>query len=267
VPEPFARILRTAVGEFEKYVGDSTVGQIAGALKEQVMTVCPQIVAGKYPFTRGSSSEVPLDDFGRLFGAGGIMDQFFKQYLAQYADTSRAQWTWKQGTPMSTLLQVNALRSFQNAAWIRDAFMQGGNRPGFLLSIRPSAVAPGMSAKFETGGTTVQSPSSPTAAPLPGTRPQPPAPAAPATVQWPGSLLRSAVTVTPDNGQPVSVGRDGPWSLHRVLEAGSLQVRAETATAAYLMGGQELHYQISTNSTKNPLDLATLRQFQCPTGI
>jgi type VI secretion system protein ImpL len=267
LPEPFARILRTAVGEFEKYVGDSTVGQIAGALKEQVMSVCPQIVTGKYPFTRGSTSEVPLDDFGRLFGAGGIMDQFFKQYLAQYADTSRAQWTWKQGTPMSTLLQVNALRSFQIAAWIRDAYMQGGNRPGFLLSIRPSAVAAGMSAKFETGGTAVPSPTLAAPTATPGTRPQPPGPAAPATVQWPGSLLRTSLTVAADNGTPSTIGRDGPWSLLRVLETGNLQVRAETATAAYLMGGQELHYQITTNSSKNPLDLATLRQFQCPTGI
>jgi type VI secretion system protein ImpL len=141
------------------------------------------------------------------------------------------------------------------------------------ISIQPPPVAAGITAKFESGGTTVQSPNlpAPAAPPTFGTappRPAQPPPAPPATVLWPGSLARTTVTVQPENGSPVSVGRDGVWSLFRALEAGSLAVRGQTATAQYLMGGQELHYQITTNSQiNNPLDLATLRQFKCPTGI
>ena len=51
------------------------------------------------------------------------------------------------------------------------------------------------------------------------------------------------------------------------LEAGGLTVRAETASAQFLFQGQELHYQITTSSIKNPLDLATLRRFECPSNI
>ena len=91
LPEPFAGIVRAAASQFEGYVDKSTAGLIAGNLKEQVVNTCQQIITGKYPFVRGSNSDLPLADFGRLFGAGGIMDQFFKQNLERFADTTRPQ--------------------------------------------------------------------------------------------------------------------------------------------------------------------------------
>jgi type VI secretion system protein ImpL len=60
--------------------------------------------------------------------------------------------------------------------------------------------------------------------------------------------------------------KTGPWSLFRILEAGSLTVRGEAATASFIVGGQELRYQISAASIRNPLNLAVLREFRCPTG-
>jgi type VI secretion system protein ImpL len=81
-------------------------------------------------------------------------------------------------------------------------------------------------------------------------------------------MQRTSVSVQAENGQPVAVGRDGPWSLFRVLEAGNLVAKGQSATAGFYMGSQELHYNITTNSQlSNPLDMATLRQFKCPTGI
>jgi type VI secretion system protein ImpL len=52
-----------------------------------------------------------------------------------------------------------------------------------------------------------------------------------------------------------------------MLEAGSLSVRAENAVATFIVGGHELRYQISSGSIRNPLNLATLREFHCPGGI
>jgi type VI secretion system protein ImpL len=89
-------------------------------------------------------------------------------------------------------------------------------------------------------------------------------------VQWPGSLARTTISVqASENATPDVLSRDGVWSLFKVLEAYSLQVRGQTATAQYLMGGGiELRYQITTSSQiNNPLDLATLRQFKCLPGI
>ena len=69
------------------------------------------------------------------------------------------------------------------------------------------------------------------------------------------------------NTPPSELKRDGPWSLFRMLEAGSLQTRGETASATFIVGGHELRYQITTGSLRNPLNLSVLREFRCPGGI
>ena len=61
-------------------------------LRDQVTPVCQQIVSNRYPFVRGSSQEVPLGDFAKVFSPGGVLDKFFTQSLAPYADTSKPEW-------------------------------------------------------------------------------------------------------------------------------------------------------------------------------
>jgi type VI secretion system protein ImpL len=89
----------------------------------------------------------------------------------------------------------------------------------------------------------------------------------PTTVQWPGPSARTAISVTNDTGPPAVLERIGPWSLFRMLEAGALSAKGETASASFIVAGQELNYQISTGSIRNPLNLSTLRDFHCPSGI
>jgi hypothetical protein len=220
------------------------IDHIGGALK-QVAEVCSNIIRGKYPFVRGSATDLALEDFGRLFGAGGILDQFFKLQLEPFVDRSGAEWAWKPGTSM-TGRPSNILRSFQTADWIKDSFeMSTGTLPMLKLSIQPAQVPAGVTAEFKTGGTTVQSPATGTAA---------------VPIEWPGTSVRTAIAV--NNGP--GIGRDGIWSLFRMLEAGGLRASGETATVQYLFAGIELHYQIRTGSVKNPLDLGRLREFRCP---
>jgi type VI secretion system protein ImpL len=158
---------------------------------------------------------------------------------------------------------------FQRAAEIRDAFFQtGGNLPLVQLTVKPPAVAlPGANVKFEIGGTVVTSPSP--ALPGPGAQPQlQPASVSPVIVQWPGAALRTAISVAMNPNAPPSVlERTGPWSLFRMLEVGSVSIRAESATANFIVGGSELRYEFTSGSTRNPLNLAALREFKCPSGI
>src|SRR5215475_13556198 len=269
LPPPFSDMMRSAVGEFEGDVAASTAGQILVALRDQVIPACQQTITNRYPFTRGSEREVPLADFARLFSPNGILDGFFKQYLAPYADTSKAQWTWRTDSAVARSFSPGAIRDFQKAAEIRDAYFQsGGNLPMVSLAVKPSAIAgPNATAKFEIGGTAVTSPTAPAPA-FPG-QPAPPAPpASPVTVQWPGPSPRAAIVVQTDTSVPPSIlERSGQWSMFRILEAGSLQVRGETASTTFIVGGRELQYQLTSASTRNPLNVAALREFRCPTGI
>ena len=39
--------------------------------------LCQKAVAGRYPFTAGSTNDIPLDDFAKLFAPGGLLDAYF----------------------------------------------------------------------------------------------------------------------------------------------------------------------------------------------
>ncbi len=243
-------------------------------MRDQITPVCQQTITNRYPFTRGSSQEVPLGDFSKLFSPNGILDKFFTQSLAPYADTSKAEWVWRKESPVGRTLSADTLKQFQKAAYVRDAFFQsGGSLPMVALSVQPPVMtAPGASAKIELAGTVITSPAPPAppattsfSAPPPAA---PPSKVPPTNVQWPGPSTRTAISVTNDaTGQPSVLERTGPWSLFRILEAGSLTARAETASATFIVAGRELNYQISTGSIRNPLNLAPLREFRCPSGI
>ena len=272
MPPPFSDMLRGAAAEFEGSIAASTAGQLLQSLRDQVTPVCQQTIANRYPFVRGSNQEVALGDFAKLFSPNGVMDRFFTQFLAPYADTSRPEWTWRKESPVGRSLSPDTLKQFQNAAYIRDAFFQtGGNVPQVSLAIKPPrAPAAGIDIKTEIGGTVIASPTaSGTTALAFGSQSSPPASGAvpPTTVQWPGPSARTAISVTNDTGPPAVLERIGPWSLFRMLEAGALSAKGETASASFIVAGQELNYQISTGSIRNPLNLSTLRDFRCPSGI
>ena len=273
MPPPFSDMLRGAAAEFEGDMAMSTAGQLLVTLRDQVTPVCQQTIANRYPFTRGSSQEVPLGDFSKLFAPNGILDKFFSQSLAPYADTSKPEWTWRKESPVGNTLSADTLKQFQRAAYIRDAFFQnGGNLPMVALSVQPPVIAgDGTSAKIEVGGTVIVSPTTPAPrSSLLGRSPPPdqPTTVAPTNVLWPGPSMRTAISVVNDaSGQPSVLERNGPWSLFRILEAGSMTARAETASAMFIVAGRELKYQITTGSIKNPLNLSVLRDFHCPTGI
>jgi type VI secretion system protein ImpL len=273
VPPPFSDMLRGAAAEFEGDMAASTAGQLLVTLRDQVTPICQQIITNRYPFIRGSNQDVPLGDFSKLFSPNGVLDKFFTQSLAPYADTSKPEWTWRKESAVGNTLAADTLKQFQRAAYIRDAFFQsGGNLPMVALSVQPPVISgAGASAKIELGGTTIVSP----AAPAPtssvfGTSSPPAQPVnvAPTNVQWPGPSMRTAISVTNDaTSQPSVLERTGPWSLFRILEAGSMTARAETASATFIVAGRELKYQITTGSIRNPLNLGALRDFRCPSGI
>jgi type VI secretion system protein ImpL len=273
MPPPFSDMMRNAAAEFEGSIAASTAGQLLQGLRDQVTPVCQQTISNRYPFVRGSNQEVPLGDFAKLFSPNGTIDKFFTQFLAPYADTSRPEWVWRKESPVGRSLSADTLKQFQNAAYIRDAFFQtGGSVPMVSFAIKPpGAAGPGIDIKTEIGGTIIVSPTTPAPAAAgfgaPPQVPSPPPSGAPTTVQWPGASARTAISVSNETGPPSVLERVGPWSLFRMLEAGSLTVKAETAKATFIVAGRELNYQISTGSIRNPLNLATLREFRCPSGI
>ena len=102
-------------------------------------SLCKQAVAGRYPFTPGSTNDIPLDDFARLFATGGLLDKFFNDNLQHRSSTPPAP-TWKAQPVAGVAPPVTPadLAQFQRASQIRDLFFAGGgNQPTVRFDITP----------------------------------------------------------------------------------------------------------------------------------
>jgi type VI secretion system protein ImpL len=265
LPEPFAGMLLSLAAELEHQTAVSSAGQMQVALRDQVTPACQQTVSNRYPFVRGSNSDTPIADFTKLFAPGGVMDSFFRQYLEAHADRSKPQWTWRPDSELAGTLSLDTLQSFQRAAEIRDAFFQtGGNVPVVQLGVKPGFTTE-ISVQLEIGGTVISS-VAPTSG-FPNSNPVAVTAASPVLVQWPGASLRAAISAAGVAGQPSVLERTGPWSLFRLLEAGGLSVHGETATVNFAVGGYLLRYNLTSGASRNPLNLAALRTFKCPSVI
>jgi type VI secretion system protein ImpL len=258
LPKPFSDMMLQAAGAFEGDVANTTYAQLAQAFNNQVYPPCRDLAASRYPLVKSESKEVPLADFGRLFGPNGYFDRFFSQNLAAYADTSKRDWMWRQDNPVARLMSPETLRQFQRASQIRDAFFAtGGNIPGFSLAITPPTMVAGFVAKFEIGGAAATS--SNLANPTP------------TSIQWPGAGGRTVVSLSSDpptpGAQPSEIARTGQWALFRLLDSASVSPRPNGLTASFIVGGRDIQFQIGTGTVFNPLLLPALREFKCPTAL
>jgi type VI secretion system protein ImpL len=287
LPDPFKNMLVAAADNFEKDVNNVELNRLSQALGDQVSGTCQQIVNGRYPFARNATTEVALADFSRLFAPGGIVDGFFKQNLAKYADTSKREWSWRQDQSLAKGLSPGVLREFQRAAQIRDAFFPtGGNTPQINLQVLPPVLSGvGLTAKLEVNGAIAISQSATAVTQQ--------------ALQWPGAFgaNRVAVSLWVDQQEarpadaaptptltgaqsapapaPASVGqtqlamieRNGAWALFRLLDVARASKSGDKLDVSFVLGGHELQYSFTVASTLNPITLPALREFRCPSGI
>jgi type VI secretion system protein ImpL len=271
LPSPFANMMQKAASDFDNAEVSTTVDLLAHALAE-VATSCNAVVESSYPFVRGSTREVGLVDFGRVFGPSGVLDQFFRQKLAKYADTSRKDWAWKTSDPVGRVLSPSTLRTFQSASRIRDAFFsEGSSQPFFMVTVTPPNITDQNTQTtlnfYGTSLVTKAGNGVPTGAPWPGTGSyqikittsvtQPPNDAT-------KSLLAPA-TPPPTSGEQTAtlVDKSGVWAIFHLLDdAGKNGNRV-----SFYSGGQSYQYTFSVAAAANPLDLASLRQFRCPANL
>ncbi|MDB5510574.1 MAG: type secretion protein IcmF [Enterovirga sp.] len=266
-PPPFEPMIRQVAGDFEGSATGAAVSQLQQMLADQVTRDCQQIVTNRYPFVRGSERDVPIADFARLFAPNGILDKFFAANLAARADRSRPVWAWRPEDQIGRGLSPAALREFQRASEIRDAFFgAGGNMPMVNLAVTPLTLSGDMArAKLDIDGTTVVTQQGINTA---------------SKVTWPGpsGIGRTVIYIETGGGggffggstpvqQQILTEKTGTWSLYRMLDSGSVLKQGDAVVATFVAGGREVSYRFNVTSILNPLVLPALREFKCPTGI
>ena len=228
-------------------------GQISANLKATVGEFCVKAVAGRYPLNRASSDDVTPQDFARLFGNGGLMDDFFNKNLATIVDTTT--WTFKKNIDGSTAGGGGSLSAFQKANVIKNVFFGAGDStPKLRLEMKVVEMDPSISSMaLDVDGTVIRYAHGPQMS-------QP--------VMWPGPRGRQQVSlqITDKTGGQGAMTTDGAWALHRFFDkvtvaAGS---KAESFIATADVGGRKVVFEVTTGSVQNPFRLSQMQTFSCP---
>ncbi len=255
-PQPVARWLQALAISGNQLRGGGALDQAKKAFGAPggPASLCSKAVAGRFPFTPGSSNDIPLDDFGKLFAAGGLLDKFFNDNLQAFVDTSGTTWKAQPVAGVAPPVTPGDLAQFQRASQIRDLFFgNGGNQPTVRFDITPIDTD-AKQVILDLDGLTITYAHGPIRA---------------TSVTWPGqNRMNSARLVfdpPPSSGPPV-LQATGPWALFHLFAKGTLQQSGspDRYTLDFTVGDRHASFELRAGSVQNPLAPGVLKDFQCP---
>jgi len=257
LPKPVAAMLTTVSQSSSALTASGASSALGDAWRSKVLPLCTEAF-GRYPFIAGSAEDVPLDDFTRLLGPGGLVDGFFNDNLKPFVDTSHSPWRWQSADHTSLGLSPGTLTEFERAAYIRDGLFGGGTAMAVRFSLLPVSLDARIArATIDIAGTSMTYDHGPTESEM---------------FQWPGAggktLVR--VTLTPaGGGSGTVIERDGAWALLRLLDAGRVipSGQPDRFRLVFSAPGGSVAYQLTASSVRNPFTMSALRAFRCPAKL
>ncbi len=252
-----AQLLPPEVRNLVKQVGENTAAAVktvaATELHSQYEALrrdCSAVIDGRYPFNSTSATEVPLQDFGRVFGYGGLFDNFFKANLEKMVDTNRSPWALRAG---AVGVSPEMLRKFEDAEQIRRMFFQpGSSSPQVTFTLIPGDLDSrtanlkltinGKKYEYKQGQQTNFRP------------------------VWPGDG-GGQVVVSFDGGMLSRVDTktfDGPWALFRFVDFGvPTRETAERMMLHLELSGHRVGVRLDADRIDNPFTNRSWLQFRC----
>jgi type VI secretion system protein ImpL len=254
-PEPIRAMLEQLADAGDSQSRGAEIQGLSADMKP-ITDFCERAVTNRYPFASGSRADVPLEDFGQLFGVGGLLDDFFQKRLANLVDTSTAVWAYKPLGDGSKPVAASALAEFQRASRIRDVFFRsGGKVPAMRIEMRIADMDPalkelvldidGQVQKLTSGGP-------------------------PATITWPSTRLASQIKLSTGLGNAGSLAMfEGPWALFRMIDRFEVQPSQvpEKFTLVMNLDGKRARVDVIAASVFNPFQMKEVKQFRCPAAL
>ncbi|HOB62092.1 MAG TPA: type VI secretion system membrane subunit TssM [Candidatus Competibacteraceae bacterium] len=198
--------------------------------------------------------DATLTAFGRFFGPNGLMDNFFKQNLQTYVDTSQGNWRWRGPSGPDQSLAPETLQVFQRAATVRDALFSGNSQtPQIRFQLVPVSVSPDISQVVIGLDNQTLSYNAGQQARV-------------NDLQWTGSAGQAQIAfVPPAASGPSQLNESGPWAWFKLLDQTQIQ---PTGTGQFQLtfqiGGRQAVYEMRTANGSNPFRLRELEGFRCP---
>jgi len=219
--------------------------------QSQVVTQCRELLGSRYPFTRSSGNDVTLEDFARVFGAGGIYDAFFQANLAPLVDTSRATWRWKEGAE-AIGGSAQLLAQFQSAERVRQVFFKpGGQTPEVRFNVSPDELDENVDRfRLEIDGQALEYRHGPQKA---------------VSMTWPGAAVGQAIaSFEQRGGAHPQTAFQGPWALFRLLDQASVVPQSDTRLlATFKVNGSQARVVFDAASIRNPIVRQDVVRFHC----
>jgi type VI secretion system protein ImpL len=252
MPPSVGAIVTQVTGRAEAITVSAAATELTNRYRQDVVAMCQQLAAGRYPFVASSMSEVALQDFTRLFASEGVFDRFFKTNLQNFVDTTRNPWVWRATDSGASVGVSNAvLRQFEMAQRIRDRFFGAGSaglQVNFSVTpLKLDAAVSRFILDVDGQRVTYQHEAE---------RPHP--------LRWPGQTPQAAVTFEDNASGRPNIVFNGAWAWFRLLDAA--QVRQESDLryeVTFEKGGYTSLIRIDASSVFNPFGQRDLQQFRC----
>ncbi|TKC89364.1 type VI secretion system membrane subunit TssM [Trinickia terrae] len=259
LPVPFRAVLSGIATQSMQKVDQGVGSLLAVQVDSSVGDQCRRAIEGKYPFAN-STQEVDIDDFDRVFAAGGLLDDFFQKTLSSHVDTSIRPWRYKSVSPGMPPINGPSLEPFERAAAIRQAFFRdaGGNRMAWKMGLKVVSLDPeitelaldidGQGMRYVHGPVTVF------------------------PVTWPGPRggamagITASPRVRPDTSTLMA---EGPWALFRLMDRGRVTGTASSSRVAVDFNFDDRHavLELVSSGQANPLSSSLFRGFRCPGSV
>lgn len=250
LPVPLRTMLENLADASDQQLFGTTHKTLANELESRVGQFCRTAINGRYPFQRNSNRDVTAADFTKLFGYGGLFENFFQEHLIHRVDATGPVWSMRQAGGADI-----PVHSFQRASRIRDVmFQQRGGAPQMSFAFKVIEMDASIAfVNFDFDGQAYRY------AHGPQTQHQ---------VQWPGPRGASQIRLElADAGsQRAFLGKEGPWAALRFFDEAENQRAGgpEKFISTFVINGKKLVLEVTASSVENPFMLSALSNFRCP---
>ncbi|MGN2244179.1 type VI secretion system membrane subunit TssM [Frateuria sp. GZRR33] len=252
LPPPVSGWVASLTGKSQALVASGTKGALDEQFQQAAAQDCAAFTQGRFPFSPTSRNDIPVQNFGEMFGYGGRYDGFFKQTLAKLVDTSGRNWQWKSG-PGAVSGSASMLAQMQLADSIKQMYFRNGSptpEVGFTLlapvlasGIGRFAIAiDGQTFDYKPGGSTSMA------------------------MKWPGPTPGQVKVSAWDTSGNLLSSYDyqGDWAFFHALQAAQLSRQSDLRYQAHFdFGGQAVQLVVQASNLKNPFLNTQVQRFRC----
>jgi len=262
-PDPLNRWMTSIADETWRVVMVTANGYVNTQWRNQVHGPYVDALAGRYPLNRRSSDELALFDFVEFFKPGGTMDNFHKQFIKPFVDTSDG-WTNRVVDNYSIGFSNSSLRQVRRGLAVKDVFFRKNpESPEIGLELKPFSMN-AKDARFtlDVGDTRITYNHGPKFW---------------KAVSWSGADegKRIRVAIEDIDGNLHEKTYSGPWAWFRLMDASNVKRTSRSnvyriSFSASRTAGGERHtivYEGKTKSINNPFNNKLLAAFKAPESL